>query len=204
MAAPVPRAHDVLVTRELLDPNRPAGVKTVWDADLPAHAELAAVRELWTRYAARSPVDALQKRSAVRCFRHDRFVVRSRSADVPMAASTPRHARAMIASSTRCTSRPRSPGARAGPLEHHGIAAHLAAGVEQSRTIGPSACCQRVDQQRSRAQCPCAASCVSAMVAPCGTSASRSITRGSASRCPITARALPSAPFHQGLAPGAL
>src|ERR1700758_88485 len=62
-AHPSRAAHDVLVTGELLDPDRPAGVKTVGgDADLRAHAELTAVGELGGRVMQHDcAVDALQE-----------------------------------------------------------------------------------------------------------------------------------------------
>src|SRR6202030_10778 len=72
-------AHDVLVTRELLDPDRSAGVKTVGgDADLRAHAELAAVGELGGGVMQHDrAVDALQKAlGGGAVFGHDRFGVR--------------------------------------------------------------------------------------------------------------------------------
>src|SRR6185437_14137519 len=72
-------AHDVFVTRELLDTDRPAGVEPVrGDTDLGAHAELRTVRELHGGVVEHDrTVDAPEKAlRRGRVLRDDRFGVR--------------------------------------------------------------------------------------------------------------------------------
>ena len=69
-AAPARAAHHVLVTRQLLHAHRPAGVELIGrNADLRAHAELAAVGELCRGVVQHDrAVDLLRNRSAVAAF----------------------------------------------------------------------------------------------------------------------------------------